>query len=218
MTKANFIEIKILCAVLVFMLLGSTANADTARLERGRMVFEQVAGIGCQGCHGEYGEGDLGVGPFIRGANHGMVSAAIEGIGAMVVIKAVIQPDEVSDVVEYLNYLGTLQVARTLAKRGRFLPEEFSTRPGTTLQIVIKNTSTKPHTFRSDNMDIEEITIEGRSTGSIVWKANPEAGQYSLYCIDCKLEGQFYRIKLDESAKKFNAVASSGVKASDLGM
>jgi len=218
MTTARSIKLRILCAVFGVVLMGSNANGDTNRLERGRIVFEQVAGIGCKGCHGEYAEGDLGIGPYIRGADDGMVRAAIEGIGEMIVIKSMIKADEIAEVVEYVNYLGSLQVARTLAKRGRFLPEEFSTRPGTTLQLVVKNTSAKPHTFRSDNMDIEPITIAGRSTGSIIWNSSKEAGEYSLYCIDCMLEDQFYRIKLDESAKKFKAITPGIVKSSDTSM
>ncbi len=218
MARVNFIEMRVLCAVLATMLLGTASNAGADGLERGRTVFEQVAGLGCKGCHGEYGEGDLGVGPFIRGANDGMVRAAIDGIGEMIIIKTMIKQDEITDVVEYLGYLGSLQVARTLAKRGRFLPEEFSARPGTTLQIIVKNTSTKPHTFRSDDMDIEAITIAPRSTGSVIWKSGNKERQVSLYCTDCKLKDQFFRIKLDEGAKKFNVVASSSVQASDTDM
>jgi cytochrome c5 len=214
MTKTHSIETVLLYVVCALALMAGVVKADAADLEKGRTVFEEVAGLGCAGCHGEYGEGDLGVGPFIRGASDGMIRAAIEGIGAMGIIKAMIQPDEIPAVVEYVNYLGSLQVARTIAKRGRFLPGEFSARPGTALQIIINNTSTQPHTFHSDDMDIQAITIAPRSTGSVVWKSAAQAGQYALYCIDCKLQGQFYRINLDEGAKKFHAVA---VASSDAG-
>ena len=87
--------------------------------------------MGCKTCHGDYAEGDLGVGPFIRGAPEGMIRASIDATGEMIVVKNVITEDEIKAVSAYLGHLGTLQVARTLAKRGRFVPAEFSTRPGT---------------------------------------------------------------------------------------
>ncbi len=109
-----------------------------------------------------------------------------------------------------------MQVARTLAKRGRFLPDAFSTRPGTGVQLVIKNSSMSPHTFKSDNMGIDEITIPGRSTSSIEWQAPDAEGEYSLYCTDCKLKDQFYTLTVDLMADEFKgSVPASAVAAED---
>lgn len=187
------------------LLLGATAAADDELLAEGARVFNEVAGIGCRTCHGEYAEGDLGVGPFIRGATEGAIRASVEATGEMGVIRIAITDDEIAAVAEYLGYLGTMQVARTLAKRGRFLPAEFSTRPGTNLQVIINNSGFDAHTFRSDNMGIEGITIPARSTGSIEWQAPVEEGEYSIYCTDCKLKDQFYTVTVDPDAAEFKS-------------
>ena len=96
-------------------------RAVPSEFDAGRQVFNGVAGIGCKSCHGDFAEGDLGVGPYIRGASEGAIRAAIEGIGEMVAVKTVITDEQVSAVSDYIAHLGTMQVARTLSKRGRFL-------------------------------------------------------------------------------------------------
>jgi mono/diheme cytochrome c family protein len=184
-----------------------SAHADDALIKKGEVVFNTVAGIGCKGCHGDYAEGDLGVGPFIRGATEGSVRAAIGGIGEMIIIKNVIKEDEILAVSAYINYLGSTQVARTLTKRGRFLPETFSTRPGTNLQLVIKNGSFKPHTYQSDNLGVDPFTISARGTGSFLWKAPGEEGSFTLNCTNCKLEEQYFTIQVDKAARKFHSTA-----------
>lgn len=182
----------------------STEVADVARsadsVQQGRQVYETIAGIGCKACHGDFAEGDLGVGPYIRGATEGSIRAAVDGIGEMVAVKMIIRDEEIAAVTNYLAYLGDMQVARTLSKRGRFLPQETFVRPGTLVQVVIKNSGVSPASYQSDNMQIEPITISGRSTGSIEWQAPVQQGEYSLYCADCKLQGESFVIKVDENA------------------
>ncbi|MFQ6005250.1 MAG: hypothetical protein ACE5OQ_07070 [Woeseia sp.] len=192
--------------------------ADKELIERGSKVFREVAGVGCQSCHGEFAEGDLGVGPFIRGATEGMIRAAIDATNEMIVVKNVITQEEIGAVAAYVNHLGSLQVARTLAKRGRFLPGAFSTRPGTRLQLIIRNSGTKPQSFKSDNMGIESITIPGRSTGSFVWQAPGEEGQFSLYCTDCKLTDQYFTIDVSNSAEEFHGTVPAQKVTSDTTM
>lgn len=192
------------------------AGADADLLKKGETVFNTVAGIGCKGCHGDFAEGDLGVGPFIRGASDGSVRAAIEGIGAMVAVKASIKEDEIAAVSAYVNSLGSMQVVRTMAKRGRFLPAELSVHPGTSVQVVVQNASIKPHTFKSDNMGTEEVAVAARKAGAVTWQAPQEEGTYTLYCTDCKLKDQYFTINVSKAAKPFNAIAKDFLSSSQM--
>lgn len=121
----------------------------------------------------------------------------------MVAIRVSIKDEEISAVAAYLSHLGTMQVARTLAKRGRFLPESMDIYPGTSVQLIIKNSGVAPATFTSDSMDIKDMTIPGRSTAAQAWQAPTEKGAYSLYCTDCKLKDQYYTINVTSSADQF---------------
>ncbi|MCH7852822.1 MAG: cupredoxin domain-containing protein [Proteobacteria bacterium] len=201
--------------LLVLIIAGFLSPAlaqdnDDSQLAAGERVFNTVAGIGCKTCHGEYAEGDVGVGPYLRGASEGAIRAAIDATGEMVVIKSVITEDEIKAVVAYVGKLGTLQPVRTLAKRGRFLPQEISIRPGTGVQLIIKNASIQPHTFKSDNMNIEELVIAGRSSGSLEWRAPETEGEFAVYCTNCKLKDQLFVIKVAASAAPFRQVAPVG--------
>jgi plastocyanin len=124
----------------------------------------------------------------------------------MIVVKSVITEDEIKAVATYVGKLGTMQAVRTLAKRGRFLPAEMSIRPGTDVQLIIQNSSIQPHTFKSDDLGIDELTVAGRSSGSIEWHAPEAEGEFSLYCTDCKLKGQFFTVSVAVSAKEFRRV------------
>jgi mono/diheme cytochrome c family protein len=137
--------------VAVFLSPSLVHAADDGQLAEGTRVFSEIAGVGCKTCHGEYAEGDVGVGPYIRGATEGTIRAAIDATGEMIVIKSAITEDEIKAVSAYVGRLGSMQAVRTLAKRGRFLPAELSIRPGTAVQLIIQNSSIQPHTFKSDN-------------------------------------------------------------------
>jgi len=203
-------------AVLALLSAGPALAENQDLRADGARVFSTIAGVGCKTCHGEYAEGDLGVGPFIRGASEETIRAMIDATNEMVIIRNTITDEEVKAVAAYIGYLGTMQVARTLAKRGRFLPAEFSTRPGTGVQLVIKNSSVTPHTFKSDNMGFDEIRIPGRSTGSIEWKAPDTEGEFSLYCTDCKLKDEYFTLHVNMSADEFRGSApASAVVAED---
>jgi mono/diheme cytochrome c family protein len=203
------------CAISLLS-IGAASAGDESSLEEGARVFNTIAGVGCKTCHGDYAEGDLGVGPFIRGATEATIRATIDANNEMIIIKNTITDEEIKAVAAYVGYLGSLQVARTLAKRGRFLPAEFSTRPGTGVQLIIKNSSVSPHTFKSDDMGIDEITIAGRSTGTIEWRAPESDGDFTLYCIDCKLKDQFFTLHVDAAAEEFKGSApASTVVAED---
>jgi len=202
----------ILIALLSLLVAGVLSPSfalaqDDALLAEGARVFSTIAGVGCKTCHGEYGEGDVGVGPYIRGASEGAIRAAIDATGEMVVVKTVITEEQIKAVAAYVGRLGTMQAARTLAKRGRFLPEDISVRPGTDLQLIVQNSSIQPSTFKSDNMGISDLTVAGRSSGSIEWRAPETEGEYSFYCVDCKLKDQFFTVRVDADAKEFQRVA-----------
>jgi mono/diheme cytochrome c family protein len=177
---------------------GSVSNVDydDPLLAEGKRVFNEVAGVGCKTCHGEYAEGDLGVGVFMRGASEGAIRAAIDAIAEMVVVKNVITEDEIEAISAYVEYLGTMQVARTLAKRGRFIPGEITVKPGASLQVVIQNSGFQAQTFATDSMEFDDLVIPARSSGSIEWQAPGEEGEYTLYCTDCKLKGETYTVRV----------------------
>jgi mono/diheme cytochrome c family protein len=202
------ISVVVITTTTVFvagLLSPSLVQADAeGRLTEGAQVFSTIAGIGCKTCHGEYAEGDVGVGPFIRGATEGAIRASIDATGEMIVVKNVITEDEIKAVAAYVGNLGTMQAARTLAKRGRFLPEEISIRPGTDVQLIIQNSSIQPHTFKSDNMGIDDFVIAGRRSGSVEWQAPEAEGEYSIYCTDCKLKDQFFTVHVAASAAEFH--------------
>ncbi len=189
------------------LLSSSLAYADDdGQLAEGARVFSTIAGVGCKTCHGEYAEGDVGVGPYIRGATEGTIRASIDATGEMIVIKSAITEDEIKAVSAYVGRLGSMQAVRTLAKRGRFLPAEISIRPGTAVQLIIQNSSIQPHTFKSDNLGIDEFIVTGRSSGNVEWRAPEAEGEFSLYCTDCKLKDQFFTVRVAASAKEFRFV------------
>lgn len=192
---------------LALVLSPSLVQADgDDQLAEGARLFGTIAGVGCKTCHGEYAEGDVGVGPYIRGASEGAIRAAIDATNEMVVVKSVITEEEIKAVAAYVGKLGTMQAARTLAKRGRFLPAEISIRPGTDVQLIIQNASIQPHTFKSDDMAIDDLVIAGRSSGSLEWQVPETEGEFSLYCTDCKLKDQFFTVRASASADEFRRV------------
>ena len=172
----------------------SATEFDDPLLAEGARVFRDVAGVGCKTCHGEYAEGDLGVGVFMRGASEGTIRAAIDAIAEMVVVKNVITEEEIKAITAYIGYLGEMQVARTLAKRGRFIPGEITVQPGARVQVVIQNSGFDAYTFSSDNMGFDDLKIPARSSGSIEWQAPESEGVYTLSCTDCKLKGETYTL------------------------
>ena len=197
-------------AALLACGLATPLTAHAVELtETGRRVFEEIAGIGCATCHGQFAEGDLGIGPYIRGASDGTIRAAIDGVTEMIVIKNVISEKEISAVAAYLRDLGSTQVARTLVKRGRFIPETISVRPGMSLQVIINNAGFAAASFVSEDMEIAELSIPGRETASFVWQAPDADDTFSLSCIDCKLKDQFFSINVDSNAPEFKGLVQA---------
>jgi mono/diheme cytochrome c family protein len=210
MKRRTTARIVALTAIAALSLTNSSiALADEAEIEAGRQVFQTIAGVGCKTCHGDYAEGDLGVGPYIRGATEGTIRAAIDATNEMIIINTTITDEDISAVAAYLNYLGSMQAVRTLSKRGRFIPETISIRPGAQLQLIVKNSGVAPATYVSENMDIEEWVIPGRSTADVEWQAPDTEGEYSITCTDCKLKDQFFVINVDANAPEQPGVAAA---------
>jgi len=214
-------SIKALCLRAAFCILAVGSNQVLANsdelIEKGKKVYNEVAGIGCKTCHGEYAEGDLGVGPFIRGASEGAIRAAVSAVGEMIVVRQAITEEELKAVAAYLEYLGTLQVVRTLSKRGRFVPKAVEVRPGADLQVIIKNSSIRPHTYTSEGMGIESMTIQGRSTGTLVWKAPDREGTFTIACTDCRLNEEL-TIKVSKNAKPVASTVGAGTSLGNADM
>ena len=186
---------------LTLLLIAVVPASQADELDgEGRRVFQEIAGVGCATCHGEFAEGDVSIGPYIRGASEGTIRAAIEAVDEMIVVKSAITDGEIAAVVEYVQYLGSLQVARTLMKRGRFLPAEISVKPATSVQVIISNAGFSESVLASDDMAIDEFSLAGRSTASFVWQAPDSDGVFALSCADCKLKDQFFTISVDTNA------------------
>ena len=190
-------KITALIAIGLAFFMSPVASADEESLARGEKLFNEVAGLGCKGCHGEFGEGDLGVGPYIRGATEGAVRAAIEGIDTMIVVKSSIDEQGIKDVSEYVNSLGSTRIVRTLAKKGRFLPDSFVVAPNSKFQIVVQNASFQPRVFQSEDLGLGDgLEISARKTGGLDW-TSPAEGEVKLWCKDCDLQDQFFTVRVD---------------------
>jgi len=64
------------------------------------------------------------------------------------------------------------------------------------VQVVIQNSGFQAYTFASDNMDLDDLKIPARSSGSIEWQAPDREGEYTLSCTDCKLKGETYTLRV----------------------
>lgn len=188
--------VRVIAIVSAAFFISMSASADEESLARGEKIFNEIAGLGCKGCHGEFAEGDLGVGPYIRGATEGTIRAAIEGIDTMIVVKSTIDEQGIKDISEYIASLGETQIVRTLAKKGRFLPNEVTVAPGSKLQIAVQNASFQPRAFASDEFLDEGMEISARTTGVLNW-TSPGEGEYKIWCTNCDLENQFFTVRVD---------------------
>jgi mono/diheme cytochrome c family protein len=81
-------------------------EAEDARIEQGRIIFEETAGdVGCAACHGMSATGDQDAGgPYIRGASKAQLDSALGGgVPIMGFIK--LSLEEKAAVLSYLSYL-----------------------------------------------------------------------------------------------------------------
>ena len=186
--------------------ISADVRADTKLIDRGKQISLTVAGIGCAGCHGLYGEGDVGIGPYTRGVELSKIKAAIGGIDQMrALLKDKLNPQDIEAVAAYYLWLGQFQLVKTLVKRDRFIPDTMDIYPGTAVQLAIKNASQFPRKFAGPDMNVSEFQVAGTSSHDFVWRAPEREGTYTLRCVDCVVRDQQLTINVRRSAKPYHA-------------
>ncbi|NBR28968.1 MAG: hypothetical protein EBT83_11255 [Betaproteobacteria bacterium] len=200
----------ILAIVGVVVIVSSTAFAaergiDAKQLERGKNIWKTAGGLGCVGCHGQYGEGDVGVGPYNRGVGLSKVISAVESVDMMkALFKDKLSREDIEAVSAYTMWMGQHQLLRTLVKRDRFLPDAIEVFPGTAVQLVVRNTSQSPHKFSSANMGVSEFQVGPRDVGDVIWRAPEKEGSYTLQCADCTRKGEdILTVNVRKSARRY---------------
>lgn len=206
--------IKELAALLAFniLLLGASPAAfsadgqsDMKLIEKGRKIWLTVAGIGCAGCHGRFGEGDMGIGPYNRGVGMSKIQSSIAAVDQMRMLQGKLDSQDIEAVAAYNSWLGQMQLVKTLVKRDRFEPDTVDIFPGTAVQLAISNSSQSPRKFASPNMDIADFQVSGREIHDLVWQAPDKEGPYTLRCVDCRGQGEQFTINVRRSAKPYRA-------------
>lgn len=189
--------------------ISADVSTDTKLIERGKQISLTVAGIGCAGCHGLYGEGDVGTGPYTRGVDLSKIKAAVNGVGQMrALLKDKLDAQDIEAVAAYYSWLGQLQLVKTLIKRDRFIPDTMDIYPGTAVQLAIKNSSQFPRKFAGPDMNVSEFQVPGISSHDFVWRAPDAEGTYTLRCVDCFVPGQQLTINVRRGAKQYHAPAA----------
>ena len=183
------------------------ADGDRMAVEKGREVFLTAGGVGCGFCHGPYAEGNVGIGPYNRGFGEAAIRAALETVEAMRFLRDELTDAQIRLVARYYEWLGRLQLVKSVAKGGRFLPNRIEIHPGTEIQLVVTNAAASPHTFAGEDMGIGPVTVEGGVDMGVVWKAPESEGSFSLKCLDCALGDQELVVDVLESAEKFAPAA-----------
>ena len=174
---------------------------DMAMVEQGRQIFETVAGVGCKACHGPFAEGK--VGPSNRGVNEETIREALAKIGPMQFLREQLVEKDIKRVAAYTEWMGRHMLVKSLLKRGRFIPDAISVYPGTSVQLVIENTSSEPATLAADGLSVPAPTIPARDTASIVWTAPEAEGKSTVACSDCKIKDGLLTIEVTKTAKPY---------------
>ena len=180
-------------------------------VKKGRQVFTTAGGVGCAACHGAYAEGDLGIGPYNRGVEEQKIRDALVSVEAMSFLREEMNEAKIKGIAAYYTWLGELQLVKTLAKRGRFIPDRLQIYPGTKVQLVIKNASSFPRKFGGGNMNIGTVKVAGRESLDMVWRAPAKEGSYTLECLDCRIKGQKLTLEISKSAKPHRGVKPAAI-------
>ncbi len=195
-------------AVAVGTGLLHAAEPDATVLERGRTLWMTAAGIGCAGCHGRFGEGDVGIGPYNRGVGLSKIQSSIAAVDQMRVIKQAVSAQDIEAIAAYNTWLGQHQLLKTLVKMDRFVPNALEIYPGTAVQMVINNGSQAAHTFASADMKLSDVQVPGRALYDFTWQAPPQEGVYVLKCADCSGADHDLTIKVTRNAKPYRLPGS----------
>ena len=182
---------------------GAADAKDNILVKEGERIFRTVGGVGCASCHGPYAEGDIGIGPNNRGFGEAKIRAALQSVKQMAFLQEPMTEPNIKAVAAYFNFIGNLQLLKTLVRRSQFIPDRLEVHPGTRIQLVIKNGNSQPRAFSSDNMGIGDLTIAGRENGDIVWKAPDTEGEFEVRCKDCGQGGEKLLVVVSKSAKAF---------------
>lgn len=205
MTKdiVGVIAIAFVLAAAAGRALSADSPPDDQLIQEGRAIWLTVAGIGCAGCHGRFGEGDIGVGPYNRGVGLTKIQASIQAVPQMGLLKGKLDQQSIEAVAAYNSWLGQLQLVKTLLKRDRFDPNTVDIYPGTPVQLAINNSSQTARKFNSPNMNIQAFQVAGREVYDFVWQAPDQEGRYTLRCEDCLGQGQEFTVNVRRDAKPF---------------
>lgn len=201
--SAAFFGLVMLSSVFIAGSRAAGSAPDTKLIETGRTLWLTAGGIGCAGCHGRYGEGDVGIGPYNRGVGMSKIQAAIAAVDQMRMIKDALSAQDIEAVGTYNAWLGQLQLVKTLVKLGRFVPNTVDIYPGTAVQLAINNTSPSPKTFAGPSMQIAEFKVPGKGPYDFVWHAPDREGKYTLQCVDCTGQDKEFTINVTRSAKPY---------------
>lgn len=188
---------------------GEAPAISAELIKKGREIANTVAGIGCTGCHGTFGEGDVGIGPYIRGVDLAKVQATIAGVNQMAFLQEELTAQETEAVSAYFSWLGSLKLVKTLVKRGRILPQSVEVQPGTGLQLIISNASTRPFTFSAKELGMPDITIGGREDKEIILAVPEKEGKYEIACRDCQSKTLRFTVTVTRAAETLNIPEAS---------
>ena len=206
---ARFSALSFLIFGLISLAVPAEGQPDMKLIEKGKKISLTVAGIGCAGCHGLYGEGDAGIGPYTRGVDLSKIKDAIRGIDQMrTLLGGKLDAQDIEAVAAYYSWLGQLQLVKTLVKRDRFIPDTVDIYPGTAVQLAIKNSSQFPRKFAGPDENTAEFEVPGSSAHDFVWRAPETEGTYTLRCVDCVVKGQQLTISVRKSAKRYPVPAT----------
>jgi cytochrome c553 len=187
--------------LLLDIALGIADDASgSALVEQGKVVFETAGGVGCNTCHGAFGEGK--VGPANRGVNEATIREALAKIDPMQFLRGQLSDEDIKSVAAYTEWMGRHLLVKTLLKRGHFIPEKISIYPGTAVQLVIENTGTEAGTVRAD-IETQPIKIAARDLATIVWTAPEAEGRFAIICDDCRIKGDPLTIEVTKAAKPY---------------
>lgn len=186
---------------LFALTLPATADEELELIERGRQIFETVAGVGCKACHGPFAEGK--VGPTNRGVNEATIREALAKVGPMQFLRDQLDDEDIKRVAAYTEWMGQHLLVKSLLKRGRFIPDAIRIYPGTPVQLVIENAGSEPATLVADAMQAAATTVPARDVVSIVWTAPQAEGKSMIACSDCKIKDGSFTIEVTKAAKPY---------------
>ncbi len=156
---------------------------NAAMLKRGHAIFYRIGVNGCGYCHGPFANGD--VAPLIRGADEGMIRASLEGVDKMQTVAKILRGDDVASIAAYLTWLGGIQLAETVLRRGAFEPASVDVYPGAMIQLAIDNTGLAAQKVVGEGNLALSLQIAARAKVATFLRVPETEGRYTVRC-DCQ--------------------------------